>query len=165
MHEQAIRRLVQGTADQRWMVVIGVVFVLCWASGFVVPRVFVPYAEPLTFVAWRNAGAVLVLAGLSLGLGASWPRTAARGRRSIVGRCLPAGLCGDGPLLGGVLGTAGGHRRPGRWTATGLDSICSPACCWVRNCAPGSGWASAWASSASHLPCLRTLPRLRLVSC
>src|SRR5262245_14438112 len=123
MHEQAIRRLVQGTADQRWMVVIGVVFVLCWASGFVVPRVFVPYAEPLTFVAWRNAGAVLVLAGLSLGLGASWPRTAARGRRSIVGRCLPAGLCGDGPLLGGVLGTAGGHRRPGRWTATGLDSL------------------------------------------
>ena len=70
---------------------------LSWASGFVVPRVFVPYAEPLTFVAWRNAGAVLVLADLSLGLGASWPRTAAE-----VAGLLWAGACLQGFAVMGL---------------------------------------------------------------
>ena len=97
MQERAILRPAASTADQRWMVLIGAVFVLCWASGFVVPRVFAPYAEPLTFVAWRNAGAVLVLAGLSLGLGASWPRTAAE-----VAGLLWAGACLQGFAVMGL---------------------------------------------------------------
>jgi drug/metabolite transporter (DMT)-like permease len=42
------------------------------ASGFVVPRVFTPYAEPLTFVALRNG---------------SWTRTAVM----FVGATVPAG--------------------------------------------------------------------------
>ena len=29
-------------------------FVLLWASGFVVPRTFGPYVEPLAFIAARN---------------------------------------------------------------------------------------------------------------
>jgi drug/metabolite transporter (DMT)-like permease len=51
-----------------------VVFVLLWASGFVVPRAFAPYAEPLTFVAARNAGATVVLVLIALALRRPWPR-------------------------------------------------------------------------------------------
>src|SRR5262249_14103835 len=51
------------------------VFVLLWASGFVVPRAFAPYAEALTFVAVRNAGAAVVLVLAALALRRPWPRT------------------------------------------------------------------------------------------
>src|ERR1051326_3818285 len=51
------------------------VFVLLWASGFVVPRAFAPYAEPLSFVAARNTGAAAVLVLLALALGRRWPQT------------------------------------------------------------------------------------------
>ena len=51
------------------------VFVLLWASGFVVPRAFKPYVEPFTFIAARNAGAAVVLVLLALALRWSWPRS------------------------------------------------------------------------------------------
>jgi drug/metabolite transporter (DMT)-like permease len=53
--------------------VIPIVFVLLWASGFVVPRAFAPYAEPLGFVAARNAGAAMVLVLVALALRRPWP--------------------------------------------------------------------------------------------
>ena len=46
---------------------------LCWASGFVVPRAFAPYIEPLTFVAIRNGAAAIVLVIVALALRSSWP--------------------------------------------------------------------------------------------
>jgi drug/metabolite transporter (DMT)-like permease len=52
-----------------------VVFVLLWASGFVVPRAFKPYVEPFTFIAARNAGAAVVLVLVALALRSSWPKT------------------------------------------------------------------------------------------
>ena len=54
---------------------VPVVFVLLWASGFVVPRAFAPYAEPLSFVAARNTGAAAVLVLLALALRRRWPQT------------------------------------------------------------------------------------------
>jgi drug/metabolite transporter (DMT)-like permease len=57
--------------------VVPIAFVLCWASGFVVPRAFQPHSEPLIFVTLRNAGAFAVLALIALVLRASWPRTGA----------------------------------------------------------------------------------------
>jgi len=39
------------------------------------PRAFAPYAEPLTFVAVRNAGAAVVLVLAALALRRPWPRT------------------------------------------------------------------------------------------
>src|SRR5215470_3891700 len=45
--------------------------------GYVVPRAFQPYSEPLIFVTLRNAGAFAVLALISLALRAPWPRTSA----------------------------------------------------------------------------------------
>jgi drug/metabolite transporter (DMT)-like permease len=74
-----------------------VVFVLLWASGFVVPRAFAPYAEPLTFVAVRNAGAGIVLVLVALAFRRPWP--AARADR--------LGLMWAGALLQGFFLMAG----------------------------------------------------------
>jgi len=51
-----------------------VVFVLFWASGFVVPRAFKPYVEPFAFIAARIAGAAVVLVLLALALCSSWAK-------------------------------------------------------------------------------------------
>lgn len=48
--------------------------VFCWATGFVVPRFFGPYIEPLTFVAARNVSAMLLLAAIALLWRRPWPR-------------------------------------------------------------------------------------------
>jgi len=90
MQERTIRRPLQ-SPNKRWLLLIGTAFVVCWASGFVVPRVFVPYAEPFTFVALRNLGAALILAIISLGLGTPWPRAPAE-----VAGLLWAGACLQG---------------------------------------------------------------------
>jgi drug/metabolite transporter (DMT)-like permease len=56
-----------------WLIVsIPFAFVLCWASGFVVPRAFERYSEPLTFVTLRNAGALVVLVAIAVRY--PWPR-------------------------------------------------------------------------------------------
>lgn len=54
---------------------IPIVFVLLWATGFVVPRAFAPYAEPFSFIAARNAGAALALVLIALALRRPWPPT------------------------------------------------------------------------------------------
>jgi drug/metabolite transporter (DMT)-like permease len=56
-------------------IAIPVAFVLCWSSGFVVPRAFAPYSEPLTFTAVRNAGAAVVLIVATVLLRRPWPRS------------------------------------------------------------------------------------------
>jgi drug/metabolite transporter (DMT)-like permease len=61
------------SSSQSWLIAsIPVLFVLCWASGFVVPRAFERYSEPLTFVALRNAGALAVL--IAIAVRHPWPR-------------------------------------------------------------------------------------------
>ena len=78
------------TGSQSWLIAsIPVAFVLCWASGFVVPRAFERYSEPLTFVALRNAGALVVL--IAIALRHPWPRKPAD----------IAGLLWSGALLQG----------------------------------------------------------------
>jgi drug/metabolite transporter (DMT)-like permease len=83
--------------ERRWLILIGAGFVLCWASGFVVPRVFVPYCEPLTFVAIRNGGAALVLIALALLFQGKWPR-----ERADIAGLLWAGACLQGFALMGL---------------------------------------------------------------
>ena len=63
----------RGSARLSWQSLIPVAFVLCWASGFVVPRAFAPYIEPLTFVAIRNGAAAIALVIVALALRRSWP--------------------------------------------------------------------------------------------
>ena len=62
-----------GVAAARWQRAIPVVFVLIWSTGFVVARLGMPHAPPLSFLVWRYAlssGAFAVWVALS---GARWP--------------------------------------------------------------------------------------------
>jgi drug/metabolite transporter (DMT)-like permease len=49
-------------------------FVLIWATGFVVARLVAPHAEPLTFLSVRFGLTALVLTGIALAAGARWPQ-------------------------------------------------------------------------------------------
>jgi len=40
-----------------------VVFVLIWSTGFVVARLGMPHAPPLTFLAWRFALSIVAIGG------------------------------------------------------------------------------------------------------
>ncbi len=72
-------------------------FVLIWATGFIVARVVAPYAEPLTFLLLRYLLALLVLGGIVLAVRAPLPRN---GREW--GQAMVAGVLLHGFYLGGV---------------------------------------------------------------
>lgn len=80
-----------------WLLPVSFAFVLGWASGFVVPRVFVAYTEPFTFVALRNLGATLVLAAITLTIAGSWPR-----RPKDIAGLIWAGACLQGFAVMGL---------------------------------------------------------------
>jgi drug/metabolite transporter (DMT)-like permease len=73
------------------------VFVVIWATGFIVARLVSPHAEPLTFLVARFGLTILVLAAIALSLGQSWPTTWAGWRNALV-----AGVLMQGLYLGGV---------------------------------------------------------------
>jgi len=72
-------------------------FVLIWATGFIVARVVAPHAEPLTFLLVRYLLAILVLGLVVAAVRARWPATARDWRNSLV-----AGVLLHGFYLGGV---------------------------------------------------------------
>jgi len=72
------------------------VFVLLWASGFVVARWAAPHSPPLTFLAMRFALTLLVLGPLILLARAPWPA------RPVIGHLAVAGLLLQGCYLSGV---------------------------------------------------------------
>lgn len=72
-------------------------FVLIWATGFVVARLVAPHADPFTFLAVRYGLAIAVLAGFALAVRAPWPRTWGAWRDALV-----AGVLLHGFYLGGV---------------------------------------------------------------
>ena len=65
-------------------------FVVIWATGFVVARIVAPYAEPLTFLLVRYLLAIAVLAGLVVAAGLSWPRTGREWGSALVAGILQA---------------------------------------------------------------------------
>ncbi len=73
------------------------VFVVIWATGFIVARLVAPDAEPLTFLSLRYALVIAVLALAAVALGAAWPRTIAGWRDGLV-----AGMLLHGAYVGGV---------------------------------------------------------------
>ena len=52
---------------------IAPIFVLIWSTGFVIARLSMPYVEPATFLFWRFAGVLVVMAALSLIWDIHWP--------------------------------------------------------------------------------------------
>jgi drug/metabolite transporter (DMT)-like permease len=72
-------------------------FVVIWATGFVVALLVAPYADPLTFLAVRYALAALILALLAFAARAPWP---GKGRGWL--DALVAGVLLHGLYLGGV---------------------------------------------------------------
>jgi drug/metabolite transporter (DMT)-like permease len=72
-------------------------FVLIWATGFIVARFVAPYAEPLTFLVVRYALATLVLAVIVTAARVPWPRNWHDWRNALV-----AGILLHGLYLGGV---------------------------------------------------------------
>jgi drug/metabolite transporter (DMT)-like permease len=72
-----------------------VVFVLIWSTGFVVARFGMPYAPPMSFLAWRFGLSMLAFGLWVLLSGAAWPQ----GRRqwlhlAVVGVFMHAGYLG-----------------------------------------------------------------------
>jgi drug/metabolite transporter (DMT)-like permease len=72
-------------------------FVVIWATGFIVARLVAPHAEPLTFLFVRYVLAILVLGAIAVAARAAWPRTAKGWRDGLI-----AGILLHGFYLGGV---------------------------------------------------------------
>jgi drug/metabolite transporter (DMT)-like permease len=73
-----------------------VLFVLIWATGFVVAKYAAPHAEPLSFLLVRYAGVVVLMVVLALLARAAWP-----GRRDALHLAV-AGVGIQAGYLGGV---------------------------------------------------------------
>ncbi len=72
-------------------------FVVIWATGFIVAGIVAPRAEPLTFLTMRYALSVVVFLLLSLAARAAWPRDPRVWRDAMV-----AGMLLHGIYIGGV---------------------------------------------------------------
>lgn len=94
-------------------------FVLIWATGFLVARLVAPHAEPLTFLCARYALSAASFALIAAWVGAAWPRTARAWRDALV-----AGVLMQGAYLGGVFWAAR-HGMPAGISAliTGLQPL------------------------------------------
>ena len=125
---------------------IPLLFVLIWATGFIIARMVAPHVAPLTFLSVRYMLSAAMFVLICLATGAAWPRTrAAWGNAALVGvlmqgaylagvfwsvrHGLPAGLAaligGFQPLLTALLarpllGEAVGRRR---WLGVGLGFV------------------------------------------
>lgn len=72
-------------------------FVLIWATGFIVARLVAPHADPLTFLSTRYALVIAVLAAVAIIVRAPWPTTRRGWRDGLI-----AGVLLHGGYLGGV---------------------------------------------------------------
>lgn len=146
------------------------VFVVLWATGFIVARLVAPHAEPLTFLVLRFGLSAVVFAAMAVIAGARWPRTLKAWRGGLlagvlmqavyvggvfwsVRHGLPAGISAliaglqpllTGALAGPLLGERVGARR---WLGIALGF-----CGAVLVLSPGFGTAGA-------------LPALPLIVC
>ncbi len=69
-------------------------FVLIWATGFVVAKYAAPYAEPLSFLLLRYVGVIVLMVVLALIARAPWPRGRAVGHLAVAGVGIQAGYLG-----------------------------------------------------------------------
>ncbi len=67
-------------------------FVLIWATGFIVARLVAPFADPITFLSLRFALAAMLLAILALVVRAPWPGSAREWRNGLIAGALLHGI-------------------------------------------------------------------------
>jgi drug/metabolite transporter (DMT)-like permease len=81
--------------DGRWIRAMPWVFVLVWSTGFIVARYGMPYAPPLSFLAWRYALSVLCFLPWIVWAGVRWPQTRAQWLHlAVVGALMHGGYLG-----------------------------------------------------------------------
>ena len=95
------------------------VFVLLWATGFMVARLVAPHADPLTFLVVRFGLSAAVFAAIAVVSGARWPRSLNAWRNLVV-----VGVLMQGIYLGGVFWSVH-HGLPAGISAlvTGLQPL------------------------------------------
>ena len=93
-------------------------FVLIWATGFIVAGIVAPRADPLTFLTARHALSIVVFVGLSLAVKAAWPRGAKAWRDALV-----TGMLLHAVYIGGVFWAVSQGLGAG---LTGLVTALSP---------------------------------------
>lgn len=74
-----------------------ILFVFLWSTGWIVARYSAEYADPLTFLSFRFAGAGLAIFALVFVVGAPFPKT-----RAEIGHALVSGVLLHAAYLGGV---------------------------------------------------------------
>lgn len=81
--------------QQAWLAAMPWVFVAIWSTGFVVARLAMPHAPPLTFLSWRYALSLLAF-GVWIAIArAPWPRGRAQwGHLAVSGVLMHAGYLG-----------------------------------------------------------------------
>ncbi|MFO1330161.1 MAG: EamA family transporter, partial [Rubrivivax sp.] len=84
-------------ARDAWLRAMPGVFVLIWSTGFVVARLAMPHAPPLSFLAWRYLLSALLFVGWVRFSTAQWPR----GRTQWLHLAV-TGVLMHGGYLGGV---------------------------------------------------------------
>ena len=72
------------------------IFVLLWATGFLIAKLGVPYAQPLTILAIRFVLAAMMMAGVAFAMRAPWPRSWRR-----IGHIATIGILLHAVYLGG----------------------------------------------------------------
>jgi drug/metabolite transporter (DMT)-like permease len=99
--------------------VLPALFVLIWATGFIVAGIVAGHADPLTFLVARQALTAIVFIGLSLAVHATWPREVRAWRDALA-----AGMLLHGLYIGGVF-WAVAHGLPAGITGlvTGLAPL------------------------------------------
>lgn len=80
-----------------WLRWAPALFVFLWSTGFIGSRLGAPFAEPLTFLAWRFAIVVALLAATAIVTRAAWPADPRAAAHAAV-----AGLLLQGAYLSGV---------------------------------------------------------------
>ena len=73
---------------------VPVVFVLIWATGFVVAKYAAAYAEPLSFLLVRYVGVIALMVVLAVVARAPWPRGRTVGHLAVAGVGIQAGYLG-----------------------------------------------------------------------
>jgi drug/metabolite transporter (DMT)-like permease len=90
--------MMSGRADRAgWIHLAPALFIVIWASGYVVAKAVALYADPLTFLSVRYVGVIALMAALAFLARAPWPRSVPE-----IAHLAVAGICIQAIYLGGV---------------------------------------------------------------